>query len=395
MLPNPSVKRVTDAFFTLAHSDRSTGARAGELHTDHGVISTPVFMPVGTQGTVKAVQQRELEEIGAHLILANTYHLALRPGAELLRNAGGLHAYMNWKGALLTDSGGYQVFSLAQLRRVEPDGVVFCSHIDGSKRRFTPENVIDFQRDIGSDIMMVLDECPSADCGFEYAERSAALTMRWAAEAREHIHQGAPLYGHRQFSFGIVQGGVFEELRLRSASDLISLDFDGYAIGGLAVGEPVETMYRITELTAAALPCDKPRYLMGVGTPLNIIEAVARGVDMFDCVMPTRNGRNGMLFTHHGPLSIRKESYLSEFRPIDERCSCYTCRTFTRAYLCNLFRVREILALQLASIHNLAFYLELMRDARNAILSDSFDAWRSEFILRYGSGRCADRKLED
>ncbi|MBI5647264.1 MAG: tRNA guanosine(34) transglycosylase Tgt [Ignavibacteriae bacterium] len=373
-------------FFTLAHRDATTGARAGIVHTGHGDIPTPVFMPVGTQGTVKAVEQRELVDIGARIILANTYHLALRPGADFLRERGGLHRFMAWNGAMLTDSGGYQVYSLAQLRRIEQSGVTFRSHIDGSVHRFTPESVIDIQRDIGSDIMMILDECPAADCGYEYAARSAELTLRWAAQAREHLGKTVPHYGHTQAAFGIVQGNVFQDLRLRNAEGLIALDFDGYAIGGLAVGEDIDTMYEVTGYTAAALPAHKPRYLMGVGTPLNIVEAVSRGVDMFDCVMPTRDGRHGLLFTFDGPLPIDKERFARDEAPIDAQCGCYACATFSRAYLRHLFHVRETLAMQLASQHNLAFYLQLTRDMRNAILGDVFSGWKQQFIARYTSG---------
>jgi queuine tRNA-ribosyltransferase len=372
--------------FSLQQTCPSSAARAGLIETDRGAIETPVFMPVGTQGTVKAIEQRELEEIGARIVLANTYHLALRPGAELLRDAGGLHRFMNWHRAILTDSGGYQVFSLSELRRIDPDGVTFQSHIDGSYHRFTPENVIDLQRAIGSDIMMILDECPPAECGYEYAKRSNDLTIEWARRAREHFDATEPLYGRRQYAFGIVQGNVFDDLRSASARALVEMDFDGYAIGGLAVGEPADVMYRITSLTAAMLPDDKPRYLMGVGTPVNIVESVARGVDMFDCVLPTRNGRNAGLFTSDGPISIKKEKYLQDRGPVDQSCGCYTCASFSRAYLCNLFRTKEILGLQLATIHNLAFYLQLARGMRNAILEGCFPAWKSSFLERYTAG---------
>ncbi|MDH7514612.1 MAG: tRNA guanosine(34) transglycosylase Tgt [Bacteroidota bacterium] len=375
-----------EGFFELEHRDRNGRARAGLLRTGHGIVETPVFMPVGTQGAVKAVEHRELDDIGARLILANTYHLALRPGIQVIRDLGGLHRFMNWQGSILTDSGGYQVYSLSQLRRIEPDGVVFRSHIDGSIHRFTPSMVIDVQRVLGSDIMMVLDECPPADCGEEYARRSAALTLRWARESREHAQRTSPLYGHPQFLFGIVQGGVHEHLRVRNAEDIVAVGFDGYAIGGVSVGEPPEVMYRVTEVTASVLPWNAPRYLMGVGTPRDIVEAIGRGIDMFDCVLPTRNGRNGMVFTRQGPLSIAKERYQRDHRPVDEACSCYTCSTFSRAYLCMLFRTREILALQLASLHNLAFYLRLTREARTAILEDRFDEWSRSFIEQYSGG---------
>jgi queuine tRNA-ribosyltransferase len=372
--------------FTLQHQDTASKARVGVLRTGHGLVETPIFMPVGTQGAVKAVHVHELHALGAQIILSNTYHLALRPGAELLRAAGGLHRFMHCDLPILTDSGGYQVFSLTALRKIERDGVTFRSHIDGSAHRFTPASVIDVQRAIGSDIMMILDECPPADCGYEYARRSGDLTLRWAAQAREHIAATGPLHGHAQRAFGIVQGNVFDDLRRQSALGLIDLDFDGYAIGGLAVGEEAEVMYRVTDYTTDLLPARKPRYLMGVGTPLNIVESVARGIDMFDCVMPTRNGRNAMVFTREGPLTIKKARYLHDDRPIDETCACHTCRTHSRAYVCHLFRAREILALQLASIHNLAFYLQLTRDMRNAILNDAFSAWKNAFIDRYTGG---------
>ncbi|MBR9976842.1 MAG: tRNA guanosine(34) transglycosylase Tgt, partial [Bacteroidetes bacterium] len=303
--------------FSVEHCCPASKARAGKLDTDHGVIETPMFMPVGTQGTVKAVEQRELLEIGARIILANTYHLALRPGPELLVEAGGLHRFMNWERPILTDSGGYQVYSLSQLRRIEADGVTFQSHIDGSYHRFTPGSVLEMQRSIGSDIMMILDECPPADCGYEYAKRSGALTLRWASQARTWLDQLQPRYGHRQYAFGIVQGNVFEDLREISARGLIDLGFDGYAIGGLAVGEPAEVMYHMTDFTTDILPHDRARYLMGVGTPVNILECIERGVDLFDCVMPTRNGRNAMVFTPDGAMTIKKERYLHDFTPID------------------------------------------------------------------------------
>lgn len=369
--------------FSLEHTDACSKARAGSFLTDHGTVETPIFMPVGTQGTVKAVEQRELKDIGAQIILSNTYHLALRPGIAVLEEGGGLHRFMKWDRPILTDSGGYQVFSLSELRKIAHDGVTFQSHIDGSYHRFTPERVIDIQRSIGSDIMMILDECPPADCGYEYARRSHELTLRWARQAREHLHRTTHLYDHRQYAFGIVQGNIFEELRTHSAQGLMELGFDGYAIGGLAVGEPAEVMYRITDTCTDILPTGSPRYLMGVGTPANIVESIARGIDMFDCVMPTRNGRNAMVFTPDGALTIKKERYLEDFRPIDEQCGCYTCRTFSRAYVCHLFRAKEILGLQLASIHNLAFYLQLTRDARNAIFQDTFSDWKDAFLKRY------------
>ncbi|MDX9758446.1 MAG: tRNA guanosine(34) transglycosylase Tgt [Bacteroidota bacterium] len=377
--------------FTLEHTDLGSKARAGTLETDHGTIRTPIFMPVGTQGTVKAVEQRELREIDARIILANTYHLALRPGTALLEEAGGLHRFMSWDRPILTDSGGYQVYSLSELRKIEHDGVTFQSHIDGSYHRFTPASVLEIQRSIGSDIMMILDECPPADCGYEYARRSNALTLSWAEAARHWLDRFTPRYGHAQAAFGIVQGNVFEDLRAQSARGLMDIGFDGYAIGGLAVGEPADVMYRITDFTTDILPSDRPRYLMGVGTPVNIVEGIARGVDMFDCVMPTRNGRNAMVFTADGPIMIKKERHLHEFFPIDGACDCYGCQNFTRAYISNLFRTREILGLQLASLHNLAFYLRLTRDARNAIFQDRFTEWKAAFVRRYEAGGGSER----
>ncbi len=369
--------------FSLHTSSPRSKARAGRIETDHGAIDTPIFMPVGTQGTVKAIEHRELVEAGASIILANTYHLALRPGSEYLKDVGGLHRFMHWDRPILTDSGGYQVYSLSSLRRIEPDGVTFQSHIDGSRHRFTPESVLDIQRAIGSDIMMILDECPPAACGYEYAARSHELTLRWARQARDHLARTLPLHGHHQAAFGIVQGNVFEELRRASAQGLVEMDFDGYSIGGLAVGEPTEVMYEMTDLVTNVLPVNKPRYLMGVGTPENLLESIARGVDMFDCVMPTRNGRNATVFTRQGPFSIKKERYLHDFRPIDETCSCYACRQFSRAYICHLFRTREILGLQLASLHNVSFYLALIREARDAILKGCFEDWKDTVLSVY------------
>ncbi len=368
--------------FELVATDERTSARAGLIYTDHGVIETPVFMPVGTQATVKAVEQRELIEIGAQIILGNTYHLYLRPGVEVIKKVGGLHRFMNWERGILTDSGGFQIFSLAQFRKITKDGVRFQSHIDGSYHFFTPESVIEIQRILGSDIMMCLDECTSYPCDFDYAFKSNQLTIEWAKRAREEFENTEPLYGHTQALFGIVQGSVYPEIRARSAEELIKLDFDGYAIGGLAVGEPVELMYQITEFTASLLPADKPRYLMGVGTPENILESISRGIDMFDCVIPTRNGRNATLYTRDGKFSIKNSIYKEDFSPVDPECDCYTCKNFTRAYLRHLFNADEILALQLASIHNLAFYLWLVRGARRHIIEGSFLDWKNAMIQR-------------
>ncbi len=368
--------------FELVAVDTETSARAGLIYTDHGIIETPVFMPVGTQATVKAVEQRELIELGAQIILGNAYHLYLRPGVEVIRKAGGLHKFMNWNRAILTDSGGFQIFSLAQFRKITKEGVKFQSHIDGSYHFFTPESVIEIQRILGSDIMMCLDECTPYPCDFEYASKSNQLTIEWAKRAKEKFEKTEPLYGHSQFLFGIVQGSVYPEIREKSAEELIKLDFDGYAIGGLAVGEPVDVMYRITEFTASLLPVDKPRYLMGVGTPENIIESISRGIDMFDCVIPTRNGRNATLYTRNGKFSIKNAVYKDDFSPVDPGCNCYTCKNFTRAYLRHLFNADEILALQLASIHNLAFYFWLVQEARRHIISGDFAEWKNRFLVR-------------
>jgi queuine tRNA-ribosyltransferase len=364
--------------FRLVASDGK--ARAGVITTDHGEIETPVFMPVGTQGSVKAIEQRELEEVGAQIILGNSYHLYLRPGTEILSNAGGLHKFIRWERPILTDSGGYQVYSLTDLRKIEEEGVTFKSHLDGSTHFFSPESVVLIERQIGADIMMVLDECTPYPCDLQYARKSNELTVRWAERCKEAFGKNPPLYGHSQALFGIVQGSTYSEIREMSAQSLVQLGFDGYAIGGLAVGEPVEEMYRITEVCNSVLPISKPRYLMGVGTPQNLLESVGRGVDMFDCVLPTRNGRNSMLFTHRGSLNIKNAVYKNDFDPVDELCSCYTCRTFTRAYLRHLFQVREILALQLATIHNLAFYLWLMKEARKQIQAKRYGSWKSEML---------------
>ncbi|AFH49812.1 Queuine tRNA-ribosyltransferase [Ignavibacterium album JCM 16511] len=365
----------------LIAKDKNSKARAAWFETDHGVVETPIFMPVGTQGTVKAVNQFYLEhEIKAHIVLSNTYHLYLRPGTEILEAAGGLHKFMNWQKPILTDSGGYQVFSLTELRKLKENGVEFRSHLDGSKHFFTPEKVIQIQRSIGSDIMMVLDECAPYPCEYEYAKKSVQLTSNWAVLNKNAFYNSEPRYGHRQFLFGIIQGSVYKDLRKKSAEDLLELDFDSYAIGGLAVGEPTEMMYELVDYTTDFMPSDRPRYLMGVGRPENILESIARGVDMFDCVMPTRNARNANVFTWNGTLSMRNAKYKDDFKPLDENCNCYTCRNFTRAYLRHLFVAEEILALELASIHNLYFYLELVRIAREKIIDGSFIIWKNQVV---------------
>ncbi|WP_290661212.1 tRNA guanosine(34) transglycosylase Tgt [Ignavibacterium sp.] len=365
----------------LVAKDKNSKARAGWFETDHGVVETPIFMPVGTQGSVKAVNQFYLEkEIKVQIVLSNTYHLYLRPGTEILEAAGGLHRFMNWQKPILTDSGGYQVFSLTELRKLKEDGVEFRSHLDGSKHFFTPEKVIQIQRSIGSDIMMVLDECAPYPCDYEYAKKSVQLTSNWAILNKKAFSESEPKYGHKQFLFGIIQGSIYKDLRKKSAEDLLELDFDSYAIGGLAVGEPTELMYELVDYTTDLMPENRPRYLMGVGRPENILESVALGVDMFDCVMPTRNARNANVFTWNGTLSMRNAKYKDDFKPLDENCGCYTCRNFTRAYLRHLFVAEELLALELASVHNLYFYLELVRKAREKIIDGTFNEWKNQIV---------------
>ncbi len=367
--------------FQLIYTDNNSKARAGLIQTAHGQIETPAFMPVGTQGTVKSLSQKILsEELNSSIILGNTYHLYLRPGTKILEEAGGLHKFMNWGKSILTDSGGFQVYSLSDLRKLDKDGIIFKSHLDGSKHRFTPEKVISIQRSIGSDIMMVLDECTPYPCDFEYAEKSVQRTSDWAVLNKEAFVLSNPLYGFNQYQFGIIQGSVYKELREKSVIDLMKLDFDGYAIGGLAVGEPAETMYEITDFTTDFMPDDKPRYLMGVGRPENILESIERGIDMFDCVMPTRNARNAYLFTSSGILTIKNSVYKNDFAPLDSECGCYTCQNHSRAYLRHLFIAKEILAYQLATIHNLTFYLQLVRQAREQILNGSFPNWKMKII---------------
>ncbi len=377
-LPNVNTRESESLKFELVASDGK--ARAGTISTEHGVVHSPAFMPVGTQGSVKAIEQRELKELGAEIILGNTYHLYLRPGTEILEKAGGLHKFIGWDRPILTDSGGYQVYSLTELRKIEEEGVTFKSHLDGSSHFFSPENVIQIERSIGSDIMMVLDECTPYPCEYEYAKKSNELTVRWAQRCKEAFESKPPLYGYSQALFGIVQGSTYPEIRKESARALVRMGFDGYAIGGLAVGEPVEEMYRMIETCEPELPASKPRYLMGVGTPQNLLESIERGIDIFDCVLPTRNGRNSMLFTHRGSLNIKNAMFKDDFAPVDESCACYTCRTYSRAYLRHLFQVREILALQLATIHNLTFYVWLMSEARKQIVAGRYALWKREML---------------
>jgi queuine tRNA-ribosyltransferase len=367
--------------FTLEKTDPHTAARAGVLHTPHGPIDTPVFMPVGTQATVKALSPAELDQCGARIILGNTYHLHLRPGDELIRAAGGLHKFASWKGALLTDSGGYQVFSLRDISKITDEGVDFQSHIDGSRHFFSPEAVMAIEHNLGADIIMAFDECPPARANTAHIESAVERSLRWAARcADEHARLPAH-YGFPQALFGIVQGGTIEPLRRRCAEELIAMNLPGYAIGGLAVGEDIAATYRVAAFTAALLPTDKPRYLMGVGTPADILEGIDRGIDMFDCVLPTRNARNGSAFTRNGKVNIRNAAHTRNFdHPLDDSCTCYTCSNFSLAYLRHLYMAGEILALRLLTLHNVHFYLELVTTARKKILSGDFAAWKSSML---------------
>ena len=369
--------------FELQKEDLNSNARAGLITTAHGTIETPIFMPVGTVGSVKAVHFHELEnDIKAQIILGNTYHLYLRPGMDIIEKAGGLHKFNGWKRPILTDSGGFQVFSLSANRKLKEEGAYFRSHIDGSKHLFTPEGVVDIQRSIGSDIMMALDECPPGDSDYQYAKKSLALTLRWLRRGWDHYKATDGKYGYSQAYFPIVQGCVYKDLRQESAKFVADLGADGNAIGGLAVGEPTEKMYEMIEIVNEILPKDKPRYLMGVGTPANILEAIERGVDMMDCVMPTRNGRNGMLFTKNGIMNMRNKKWADDFSPIEIDGASEVDRMYSRAYLRHLFVSQVILAMQIASIHNLAFYLWLVGEARSHILAGDFKAWKDETVVR-------------
>lgn len=369
--------------FHIEKSDQASQARAGIITTDHGTIHTPIFMPVGTLGSVKAVHQTELkEDIQAEIILGNTYHLYLRPGIEILEQAGGLHKFNNFDRPMLTDSGGFQVFSLASSRKLREEGAEFRSHIDGSKHIFTPEKVIDIERSIGADIIMAFDECPPGDSDYQYAKKSLALTHRWLDRCCNRFRETEPKYGYQQSLFPIVQGCVYPDLRRKSAEYIAEKGADGNAIGGLAVGEPTEKMYEMIEIVNEILPKDKPRYLMGVGTPANILEAIERGVDMFDCVMPTRNGRNGMLFTKNGTMNMRNRKWADDFSPIEADGASFVDTLYSKAYLRHLVVSQEILALQICSIHNLAFYLWLVREARKHILQGDFKVWKTKMIPR-------------
>ncbi len=376
--PKPS-----DLAFTLLHTDPASKARAGELQTAHGVIRTPIFMPVGTVASVKGVHQRELrEEIDPDIILGNTYHLYLRPGMEILEKAGGLHRFMNWERPILTDSGGYQVYSLSGTRKIKEEGVKFQSHIDGSRHLFTPESVMELQRTIGADIIMAFDECTPYPCDRRYAERSMHMTHRWLDRCMAHLEKAPPKYGFDQLFFPIVQGSVYTDLRQQSAEYIAAAGAPGNAIGGLSVGEPAEEMYAMAEAVCDILPREKPRYLMGVGTPVNILENIALGVDMFDCVMPTRNARNGMLFTSEGTINIKNKKWEDDFSPLDPMGHTFVDREYTRAYLRHLFAANEYLGKQIATIHNLGFYLWLVREARRRILDGTFAPWKAEMVAK-------------
>ena len=369
--------------YQLVATNKDTKARAGVISTDHGDIETPIFMPVGTVGAVKAVHMHELRsDVKAQIILGNTYHLYLRPGMDIIERAGGLHKFNTWDKPILTDSGGFQVFSLSENRKLKEEGAAFRSHIDGSKHLFTPEKVVDIQRSIGSDIMMALDECPPGTSDYQYAEKSLRLTQRWLKRGWQRFNETSPLYGHSQAFFPIVQGCVYADLRRDSAKFVADLGAEGNAIGGLAVGEPTEAMYDMIEVVNEILPEDKPRYLMGVGTPANILEAIDRGVDMMDCVMPTRNGRNGMLFTQHGIMNMRNKKWADDFSPLQEDGASMVDPIYSKAYVRHLFIAQEILAMQIASVHNLAFYLWLVGEARAHILKGDFKTWKTEMVER-------------
>ena len=369
--------------FELLHTDSKTKARVGKLHTDHGIIQTPIFMPVGTAGTVKGVHQTELEnDIHAQIILGNTYHLYLRPGIETINKAGGLHKFIHWDKPILTDSGGYQVYSLSNSRKLNEEGVTFQSHINGSYHTFTPEKAIQIQRNIGADIIMAFDECTPYPCDYQYAKKSMHMTHRWLDRCIEEMKRSEPLYGFDQALFPIVQGSTYKDLRTESAEMIASKDAIGNAIGGLSVGEPDEELYGMTDLVCSILPKDKPRYLMGVGTPTNLLECIAMGVDMFDCVMPTRNARHGLLFTSEGTINIKNEKWEKDFSPIDPNGTAFVDHYYSKAYLRHLIKAKENLGIQIASIHNLAFYLKLINDAREKIIDGSFSAWKDAMVKK-------------
>ncbi|MGV3630624.1 MAG: tRNA guanosine(34) transglycosylase Tgt [Bacteroidota bacterium] len=371
--------------FDLHKTDNLTKARAGTLHTDHGIIETPIFMPVGTAGTVKGVHQHELrEDVKAQIILGNTYHLYLRPGTEVLEEAGGLHRFIGWERPILTDSGGYQVYSLSSSNKITEEGVKFQSHLDGSYHFFTPEKAIEIQRSIGGDIIMAFDECTPYPCDYRYAKNSMHMTHRWLKRCMDHFRATEPKYGYEQALFPIVQGSTYKDLRTESAEMIASFDAVGNAIGGLSVGEPDEDMYEMTDLVCSILPKEKPRYLMGVGTPVNILESIALGVDMMDCVMPSRNARHGLLFTSEGTINIKNEKWARDFSPLDSNGTAYVDQLYTKAYLRHLIKTKEYLGIQIATIHNLAFYLALVNEARARILNGTFGPWKNEMVQKLG-----------
>jgi len=376
--------------FTLIQQDKNSKARLGKLVTEHGEIETPAFMPVGTHATIKGLYPKDVEEAGAQIMLSNTYHLFLRPGMDVIRKAGGLHKFISWEKPILTDSGGYQVFSLALLRKLSDKGVEFQSHIDGFKHFLTPEDVVDIQVDLGSDIMMPLDECVHYPCAKDHAELAMRRTLSWAKRSRKHFleqKEGGPT--KKQMLFGIVQGATYNDLRKECAKELIDIDFDGYAVGGVSVGEPSELIYSILDSSASLLPVEKPRYAMGIGYPIDILEAVERGIDMFDCVVPTRYGRNGTAFTSRGKVVIRNAQYIEDFKTLDEECGCYVCRKFSRAYLRHLFNAQEMLGLTLLSLHNVYFFLDLARKIREAIKKGQFSDFKRDYLARYNNSVCA------
>ena len=375
---------MTDQFrYTLEHTDTKTKARAGTFRTPHGTIETPIFMPVGTQATVKSQSPAELSDAGASIILANTYHLHLRPGSELIKDAGGLHRFENWNGAILTDSGGFQVFSLRDISKITEDGVLFKSHIDGSMHLFSPERVMEIEHNLGADIIMIFDECPPADAPPDTIEKAVERTLRWAARCHE-AHQSLPLhFGYPQALFGIVQGGTLRPLRERCARELVAMEFPGYALGGLAVGEKIETTYEVVDYAADLLPTDKPRYLMGVGKPQDLLMCIERGIDMFDCVLPTRNARNGSAFTSQGKVNVRNAQFTRAFdQPLDPECTCYTCTNFGMAYIRHLYMAGEILAIRLLTQHNIHYYLHLVREARRHIINGDFAEWKDATLTK-------------
>ena len=373
--------------FEVVATDPGTGARAGVLHTPHGAVETPVFMPVGTRGTVKTLGQQDLRDLDARIILGNTYHLYLRPGTDVIAEAGGLHRFMNWERAILTDSGGFQVNSLAALNKITEEGVLFQSHIDGSRHLFTPEKVIEVEQAIGADIIMVFDECTVYPSTRAYAQEAGERTLRWVARCMESYNAlgRKSLSGHAQALFGIVQGSTYRDLRVRFTDETVAMGFSGYAVGGTGVGEPKEATWEAVETVVERLPADAPHYLMGAGPPEDLVDGVMRGIDMFDCVMPTRNARNGTVFIRHGKVTLRSAQHARDFSPIDSSCACYTCQNYTRAYIRHLFHVDEILGLRLATIHSLHFFLQMMREMREAILIGAFAAWRDGFLKEYKS----------